>query len=277
MAQFIFSHANGFPASTYRYYFQALRAAGHEVFAIECIGHDPRYPVSSNWPGLVDQLAAFTAEKLRDSNQDSWLLGHSLGGYLSMMCAASHAEFLAQGLAGVIVLDAPIIGGWKAQGLRWLKQSPLVGSLLPGRHSRKRRRKWPDEAAVRAHFEHKPAFKRWHSNILDDYVRFGTCEVVDPEGQSYRTLCFNRDIETQIYNTVPDHLESFLFSRSIGCRLAYLSGKQSVEAKRIGLESTRKLLGQIGASALIEIPGSHLFPMEHPQETLEQILRIVSR
>ncbi|NCZ60526.1 MAG: alpha/beta hydrolase, partial [Betaproteobacteria bacterium] len=172
MAQFIFSHANGFPASTYRYYFQALRAAGHEVFAIECIGHDPRYPVSSNWPGLVEQLAAFTAEKLRDSNQDSWLLGHSLGGYLSMMCAASHAEFLAQGLAGVIVLDAPIIGGWKAQGLRWLKQSPLVGSLLPGRHSRKRRRKWPDEAAVRAHFEHKPAFKRWHSNILDDYVRF---------------------------------------------------------------------------------------------------------
>ncbi|NBU00479.1 MAG: alpha/beta hydrolase [Betaproteobacteria bacterium] len=250
MAQFIFSHANGFPASTYRYYFQALRAAGHEVFAIECIGHDPRYPVSSNWPGLVEQLAAFTAEKLRDSNQDSWLLGHSLGGYLSMMCAASHAEFLAQGLAGVIVLDAPIIGGWKAQGLRWLKQSPLVGSLLPGRHN---------------------------SNILDDYVRFGTCEVVDPEGQSYRTLCFNRDIETQIYNTVPDHLESFLISRSIGCRLAYLSGKQSVEAKRIGLESTRKLLGQIGASALIEIPGSHLFPMEHPQETLEQILRIVSR
>jgi hypothetical protein len=58
MSQLVFSHANGFPASTYHYMIQGLRRAGHQVKAIECIGHAPSYPVgSSNWPVLVQQLS----------------------------------------------------------------------------------------------------------------------------------------------------------------------------------------------------------------------------
>ena len=34
----VFSHANGFPAGTYRTLFEVWRAAGHEVHAIERLG-----------------------------------------------------------------------------------------------------------------------------------------------------------------------------------------------------------------------------------------------
>jgi hypothetical protein len=53
VSRIIFSHANGFPASTYRVIIQALRKAGHQVDSIECIGHDPHFAVNDNWPGAL--------------------------------------------------------------------------------------------------------------------------------------------------------------------------------------------------------------------------------
>jgi len=276
MCRIIFSHANGFPASTYRLIFQGLRLAGHRVDAIECIGHDPNYPVSSNWPMLVKQLAAFAkASADQQAAQATWLLGHSLGGYLSMLCAANHATLEMPKIAGVIVLDAPIIGGWKAQGLRLIKRSPLVGALLPGRLSRKRRRQWPDKEAVRSHFENKRPFRRWDPRLLDDYVNFGTRDALDRQGFPCRELVFDRDIETLIYNTVPDNLERYFYLNRIACPLIYLGGMQSREARQIGLESTRKLLHSLPHSAFIDMEGSHLFPMEYPRDTLNTILKIL--
>ena len=50
-----FSHANGFPASTYRTVFAEL-ADDYQIRSIERYGHDPRFPVTQDWPYLVDQL-----------------------------------------------------------------------------------------------------------------------------------------------------------------------------------------------------------------------------
>jgi pimeloyl-ACP methyl ester carboxylesterase len=89
----VFSHANGFPAGTYRLLFEAWRQAGWRVEAIEKIGHDPRYPVTSNWPRLRDQLIDFITERQAGP---AWLVGHSLGGLLSLL-AASRRPDLARG------------------------------------------------------------------------------------------------------------------------------------------------------------------------------------
>ena len=43
MKTIVFSHANGFPAGTYRQLFEAWRAAGFTVHAVEKFGHDPRW------------------------------------------------------------------------------------------------------------------------------------------------------------------------------------------------------------------------------------------
>ena len=65
----VFSHANGFPAGTYRVIFAAWRAAGFHLHAIEKLGHDPRCPVTGNWPNLRDQLIHFIDREVRACEQ----------------------------------------------------------------------------------------------------------------------------------------------------------------------------------------------------------------
>ena len=151
MALLVFSHANSFGASTYRVMFRHLKTRGFKVRAIERFGHDPRYPVSNNWRELVQQLIDFTRAEVERAGQPAWLVGHSLGGFLSLMAAAREPD-LAR---GVLLLDSPLLGGWRASTLGALKSTQLVGSVSPGAVSRRRRNSWGSEAEALAHFQHK--------------------------------------------------------------------------------------------------------------------------
>ena len=139
----VFSHGNSFPASTYGVLFQSLKARGFQVRAIEKFGHDPRYPVTSNWPHLVQQLADFSSEQVEKSGQAAFLVGHSLGGFLSLMCAARNPVLGGQPVRGVLLIDSPILGGWRAAALSMAKRAQLVGSISPGAISRKRKASVP--------------------------------------------------------------------------------------------------------------------------------------
>ncbi len=128
MPLIVFSHANSFPASTYRVLFKSLRARGFTVKAVERFGHDPAYPVTNNWPHLVQQLVDFTRREVAKAGAPAFLVGHSLGGFLSLMAAARHPE-LAR---GVLLVDSPILGGWRASTMAVMKRTQLVGSVSPG-------------------------------------------------------------------------------------------------------------------------------------------------
>ena len=73
MLPIVFSHANSFPASTYRVLFKHLKTRGFEVSAVERYGHDPQYPVTSNWPHLVQQLADFATVQVQRLGQPVFL------------------------------------------------------------------------------------------------------------------------------------------------------------------------------------------------------------
>jgi pimeloyl-ACP methyl ester carboxylesterase len=129
----LFAHANGFPAGTYRVLFEAWRAAGWQVLAPPMLGHDARYPVSSNWPHLRDELVDHW--RIHAAARPVWLVGHSLGGYLSLLAACRQPSMAA----GVVLLDAPIVGGWRAHSIRVMKAGGLIGRVSPGKTSRRRR------------------------------------------------------------------------------------------------------------------------------------------
>ena len=84
----LFFHGNSFPASTYMVMLNELRRRGLQVHSLEKIGHNPAYPVSSNWPHLVEELLAFAQPLVAAHNGPVVLVGHSLGGMLSLMLAA---------------------------------------------------------------------------------------------------------------------------------------------------------------------------------------------
>ncbi|MEO7953516.1 MAG: alpha/beta hydrolase [Polaromonas sp.] len=262
----IFSHGNSFPASTYGVLFQSLRARGYQLSAIEKFGHDPRYPVTSNWPNLVRQLADFSSEQVRQYGQPVFLVGHSLGGFLSLMCAASYPVLGGQSVSGVVMIDSPLLGGWRARALSVAKRAKLVGSISPGAISRKRRHEWLGRDEVLAHFRSKKAFAKWDEQVLRDYIEHGTHDAVG-QGQGQRLLSFDRDVETAIYNTLPDNLDQLIKLNPLKCPVTFIGGRQSVEMKQVGMTMTDK----VTRGRIMMLDGSHLFPMEKPLATAAAI------
>ena len=266
-ATIVFSHANGFPAGTYRQLFEIWRAAGYEVVALEKFGHDPLYPVTSNWPHVRDELIHFI-ERQRPAGAVH-LVGHSLGGYLSVLAAAKRPALARS----VVLIDAPLVTGWRAHSVHAAKLSGLMKRVGPGRVSVRRRRQWPSAEAAWTHFAGKQAFARWEPGVLRDYIACGTEPDPDAPAAGGVRLAFRREIETRIYNTLPHHLGSLLQRHPLRCPVAFIGGTRSAENRQAGLAPTRAL-----AHGRMEwLDGTHLFPMERPQETARAVLRQLER
>lgn len=263
----LFSHANGFPAPVYGLMLDTL-ACDYRIARPERIGHDPRYPVTPDWPHLVDELV----ERVHDAAQAGgriWLVGHSLGGYLSLLAAHRLADgALGARIGGVVMLDSPLIAGWRAHLVSIGRRTGLDNLLMPMRATLQRRQHWPDREAVRAHFLAKPAFARWHPRVLEDYVEHGTRARADGE----RELAFVRETEYAIYRSLPTTALSDL-APSLRVPVAFLAGTRSRELRHAGNAATRRLVG----SRWAWIEGSHLFPMERPLDTAEAIATMLAR
>ena len=244
--------------------------------AVEKFGHDPKYPVTSNWPHLVQQLADFAAPEIEAHGSGAWLVGHSLGGFLSLMCAARHPRLGGHAVRGVLLIDSPVLGGWRARTLELIKRTQLVGSVSPGKISRKRRHTWPDADAALAHFASKKAFAAWEPQVLQDYIAQGTRDSIDAHGQTHRALDFDRDVETAIYNTLPHNLDRLLRRHPLACPVGFIGGTHSLEMKQVGMAMTHRLVGRDHPERLTMIEGSHLFPMEQPLQTANAIDKLLA-
>jgi pimeloyl-ACP methyl ester carboxylesterase len=257
----VFSHANGFPAGTYQQLFKAWSAAGWRVKAVGQFGHDPAYPVTSNWPRLRDQLIDFIEA---EAGGPAWLVGHSLGGLLSLLAACRRPE-LVQGL---VLLDSPVFTGWRAHSVRMLKLSGLIPRLSPGKVSRTRRHEWPSRQAALEHFRAKAVFARWEPQVLADYISAGT-----RRDGGKTVLAFDRAVETHIYNTLPHHLGALMRRHPPRCPVGFIAGTRSNEVRQGGLAASRALAGD----RFRWIEGTHLYPMEKPAETAALVLELLQQ
>ena len=282
----VFCHANSFTAGTYSVLFEAWRKAGWRVLAPEKLGHDPAYPVSNGWRHLRDELLHFI-EREAGAGPVA-LVGHSMGGYLSLL-AASRRPALVN---AVVLLDAPIVSGWRAPAFGLLKMSGLMGRGGPGKASARRRVHWPSLQAAREHFASKPAFARWDTRMLADYLRHGFMpdtsgasdagdagdagDAAASSGSSHAaagvTLAFNRETETRIYNTLPHDVPALLKRHPLRCPVGYIGSKRSAESRQLGIDFVRRLAGPRWKW----MEGSHLFPMERPEETAAAVLALLA-
>lgn len=254
MPHLIFSHGNSFPSLTYKVALDSLQARGYDVRFLPMLGHNPRFPVTDNWPHIEEELAEFVQAQVQALGEPVWLVGHSLGGLVSTMVAARHPHWVR----GVVQLDSPIVGGWKSAALGVAKTLPLMGRFSPGAVSHKRRTVWPNKTAVLEHFRHKRAFAKWDPQVLRDYVEYGTH---DEDGQ--RVLSFDRAIETRFYNTVPDHMPQYLRRHPLKCPVTFIGGSDSVERHQVGMD----MVLRITKGRTMMLDGGHLFPMEKPLAT----------
>lgn len=241
-----FVHANSFPAGTYRVFFDHLKKH-YEVQALPMHAHNPAYPVSNGWPALeqelIDELTARYSEPVV-------LAGHSMGGMLSLMVAKARPDLVRC----VVLLDSPVVAGWRAVLLRGAKRLGVDKKFSPARFSEKRRNVWPDAHAAYQHYASKPMFAVWPSEVLRDYVEHGL--MAHPDGV---TLRFTRETETAVYRSLPHHIGAMV-RRSFPVPVGFVGGRDSAECRQAGLGATRRLVGR----HFMQISGGHLFPMEAP-------------
>lgn len=254
----LFFHGNSFPASTYNVMLNDLRRRGLQVHALEKIGHNPAFPVTINWPHLVEELLAFAKPLVKAHAGPVVLVGHSLGGMLSLMLAAQYPH-LAH---AVVMVDAPAVAGWQANLLQLSQKLSIARKFSPGAVSQKRRNQWTSLDEVRQHFAAKKNFARWQPQVLEDYITHGTQEVM-VDGQARRELSFSREIETQIYNSLPHNLERLIKRHPLKCPVSLVAARHSNEMKIVGMEFTKR----ITKGRITTIDGTHLVPMESPLAT----------
>lgn len=220
--------------------------------------HNPLYPVRDGWQELVEELV----DGLQAMHAGPVILvGHSMGGILSLMAARQRPDLVRC----VVLLDAPLVAGWRALLLRFAKYRKIDDRFSPARLSAKRRTLWPDAQSALQHYAEKPTFARWDPQALRDYVEHGL--VDHPDGV---TLRFDREVETAVYRTLPHDLARTI-RRPFPVPVGFVGGIDSVECRMAGLDATRSLVGP----HFRQIHGGHLLPMEAPQATAAAVHEMI--
>lgn len=227
-------------------FFDHLRK-NFEVQALDMHAHNPAYPVRNGWAALARELMDELAARY---TQPVILVGHSMGGMLSLMVAKARPDLVRC----VVLLDAPVVAGWRACMLRVAKRLGVDKKFSPARFSEKRRNLWPDAQAAYRHYASKPMFAIWPPEVLQDYIEHGLAP--HPQGVALR---FTRETETAVYRTLPHHIGA-LTRRAFPAPVGFIGGTDSVECRQAGLAATRRLVGR----HFTQIAGGHLFPMESP-------------
>lgn len=251
-----FAHANGFPAGSYRQLLNAL-GAHYQVFAIDKLGHDPRYPVDNNWRNPVRELRDF----LRAQAQGPVIgVGHSFGGVVTFRCAHQYPELFR----AVIMLDPPMVNGVGAGMFMLAKGLGLVDRITPAGRSKGRREEWPSRQEAGQQLRPKALFRAFDEACFQDYLDAG---LEDTEAGV--RLAYRNAVELAVFRNGPH--DSWRYRTPLPVPGALVTATQgSVVAPPVvrSLVRQHRLLNR-------QAKGSHMFPLEHPAATAELVHQLI--
>ncbi len=253
MKKIHFSHANGFPAKSYDYFFSHLPYT--EIDSINTMGHS-NYPIRRNLSFLRDELIEYISR----NNQEPIIgVGHSSGGAATLFAAAKRPELFEQ----VILIDPVALGGRKRFAIELSKKMGLWKRFSPVNKASKRRNQFKDHEEASDYYSQKALFKNFHPNSYKHYIEHGL-KLVD-EGYE---LVFSPQVEAEIFNNVPTHIPKDL-SQVKG---TILYAKYSNIFGQSDINWWKKKHPHFD---LICFDGYHLFPFEQPEAAAKAINQII--
>ena len=246
----VFAHANGFPPASYRVLLEELsRQFCTTAFAARPLwpGSDPSAVAS--WRDLAGDLRRAMSE--RDLSRVVGV-GHSLGGVLSIMTAATDPSLFK----ALVLIDPVVFSGFHTLFWGGLKHLGFSQRLPLIQSARRRRDRFPDLEAVRSAYAGKSVFSTWAPEVLEDYVTAAFAETGDGEV----ALRYSKAWESKIFEITPASVWSDI--RRLEVPLLVIRGASS-DTFLAGAAS--KIRREVSDATVIELPDTtHLLPMEQP-------------
>lgn len=243
-----FSHANGFPAQTYRVLFSYLRDH-FEISYTNMLGHQPEYGVDDNWGNLSNELI----DDIDKAGLTKVIgVGHSLGGIATLVAAIKRPDLFK----ALVLLDPPIFSHPKAFIIQLLKKINKMSWVTPGGRTRRRKTHWDSFEDAMRYFESKPMFKAFDGRCLSDYIKYGF-----KKSSTGIELKFDPYVEEEIYKALPHNYRHYQGKLQIPA--AAILGNQGGFISSVDKRYMEKSFGIRSYS----VEGGHLFPFEHPEET----------
>jgi pimeloyl-ACP methyl ester carboxylesterase len=251
-----FSHANGFPAETYRKFFNFLQD-DFDIRYINIHAHSPDYPVTQNWAKLTQELI----DHIGKTYQEPVIgVGHSLGGVLILLAAIKQPKLFRS----IVMLDSFLPDNLRSMMILLGKHFGFIDRITPAGRSKNRRSRWANfEEAVR-YFQTKPLFQNFDRDCLRDYVEYGTRKT-----EHGIELRFDPTIEYRIFRTLPHNLRRY--KRKLKVPSTFIYGEKSHLLKSVGLHGTKEFGIPCVATA-----GGHLFPFEYPQLSAARLREVIT-
>ncbi len=238
-----FSHANGFPASSYAYLFDRLDNS--QISFVDKMGHGD-YPVDIGYSLLADELIA----SVEQSHTAPVIgMGHSAGGAVTLMAASKRPDLFSQ----VIVME-PVLFSKRKRLLAQVSRAVGLGDWIgPTKRTLIRKSQFDHHEQAFDYFSGKTLFKNFHPECFKDYIKYG----LTPAEQGFE-LAFSTAVEADIFRSfgtkVPDNIDKL--------KGVLLYGSQS---KVFWPSDVRWWQKHYPNFILLPVDGEHLFPLEQPE------------
>ena len=248
----LFLHANGFPPGTYQQCLSEIKSV-RRIYTVE---HRPLW--DDDAPGILhwSQYADDTLTVLhRERTEPVWLLGHSMGGAISLMLAARAPELVK----GVILLDPVVFSSrfWlfaKVAFWLWPDRSKMVQSALRRPHH------FDSFDAAFNFYRSKRAFSNIQDQGLWDYVN--AAHQAQEDGSV--TLRYSGKWEACVYRSPP----------SLWSTIGKLRKPLSVLAGRRSYVVSPSIADKLSSYPMLHfdwIDAGHLLPLEEPTKTAQWV------
>jgi pimeloyl-ACP methyl ester carboxylesterase len=259
-----FAHATGFNANTYAPLLESLDPS-IDVYAMDARGHGlskasavPRK--LRTWKRYVRDLESLVATIPRPAV----LVGHSMGGTVSLEVAAANPAWIA----GVVLVDPVLVppsAGW------WVPAARAVGLTrrVPiARAAAKRRMEFPSKEAAVENFEGKGAFRTWPREWIEAYVEGGTV----PTDNGIRMSC-DRAWESQTFAVATPRPYGYV--KRLRCPTTLIARETS--GPPLSEESCNAFMRARPDTRLIKLESaSHFMTMERPDLVRDEIHRMAA-
>lgn len=252
-----FAHANGVPSKVYQKLFDLL-SDEYDVIYVPLLGPDKRYPIDNHWYSLTQQVIDSIVRQSQGRKVIG--LGHSLGSVLTFQAALQRPELFEQ----ILMIDPPMIMGKEALALHIAKilKLKMVDAMSPAGLSKRRRDHWESREQAAELLRPKGFYKNFDEDCFQAYIDYALMDDLERGGVE---LTISRDDEVQIFRTNPSLW--WLPQAKLKIPVQLLIAEQGPFLPRKFPQMVEKKFG----APFKVVSGSHMFPLEKPDETVEII------